>query len=115
MSWAIKETSGELTDQVLNALPKPDVTLEKDCSAIKYVHRKLANADLYFLFNEGTEQLKTNVALAGKGEVQEWDAMSGNIKSLDKISSEEGSVVVALELDPYESRFIVVGKLASEQ
>lgn len=111
MSWAIKEPSDELTPQVMDALPQPDVKLDKSCPAVKYVHRKLADADLYFFFNESTEQQMANATLAGIGQTQEWNAMTGDINIIENASSENGQVELSLELEPYGTTFIVVGKV----
>ncbi|MBB3186953.1 glycosyl hydrolase [Microbacter margulisiae] len=50
VNWAIKESSGKFTQQVLNALPPQDVAFNKPCPNIKYIHRHLENGDLYFFF-----------------------------------------------------------------
>ena len=114
LSWAVKERSGKLTTDILYALPEPDVKLDSTCSEIKYVHRKLADADLYFFFNESTKQHVRNVTLAGKGQTQEWDAMNGIIRKIDASSSDTGHIKFLLELEPYETKFIVVGKVLAE-
>jgi hypothetical protein len=114
LSWAIKEPSGRLTTNVMNALPPPDVTLDKVYPAIKYVHRKLADADLYFFFNESTEQQVAKAVLAGKGQAQEWDAMTGKIGKIDGTSSDNGHITFTLNLKPYETKFIMVGKVPSK-
>lgn len=108
LTWAVLESSGELTPDVINALPEPDVKLDKAAAEIKYVHRKLADADLYFFFNESTEQKVRNVTLAGNGQVQEWDAMTGKTNILDTISSENGLITLSLDLKPYETKFIII-------
>ena len=114
LSWAVKEPSGKLTTDILYALPEPDVKLDSTCSEIKYVHRKLADADLYFFFNESTKQQVRNITLAGKGQAQEWDAMNGIIRKIDASSSDTGYIKFTLDLEPYETKFIVVGKVSAE-
>jgi hypothetical protein len=113
LSWAMIEPSGKLTNEVLQTLPQPDVKLDKPCPDVKYTHRKLRDADLYFFFNESTEK-QTNIAtLAGKGQVQIWDAMTGDIKTISGNSSKDGFIHLPLELKPYETSFIVIGSLPS--
>ncbi len=114
LSWAIIEPSGELTPDVMNALPEPDVKMDNVCPEIKYVHRKLADADLYFFFNESAEQKVSMATLAGKGQVQEWNAMSGQIRKIDASSLDTGQVTFALNLEPSETKFIIVGKEPAE-
>ncbi|MEJ2542829.1 MAG: glycosyl hydrolase [Calditrichaceae bacterium] len=114
LSWALIEPSGKLTSEVLNAMPEPDVKLDSACSEIKYNHRKLADADLYFFFNESTEQKVRDVTLAGEGKIQEWDAMDGKITEVDGSLSHTGYVKFKLDLKPYETKFILVGKVPVE-
>jgi len=111
LSWALKEPSGELTPDVMEVLPQPDVTLDRACPAIKYAHRKLTDADLYFFFNESTDQQVTKATLAGNGQVQDWDAMTGKIQKIEVTTSDNGHVTFALDLEPYGTKFIVVGKV----
>ena len=110
LSWALTEPSGELTDRVMAVLPKPDVALDAPCPDIKYTHRRLRDADLYFFFNESTtEKYTCEASLAGIGEVRIWDAMTGDIKMLNGLSGRDGFMQVPLELEPYETRLIVIG------
>jgi hypothetical protein len=108
ISWALREPSGQLTDAVLRALPKPDVVLNRQCPDVKYIHRCLEDADLYFFFNEGTESLSLEATLEGDGQAQLWDAATGQVKSI-KSAAGNGNVRLPLELGPHETKFIVVG------
>jgi hypothetical protein len=56
ITWAKTEPSGKITPAVLSYLPASDLKLETPCPDIKYLHRRLKDAELYFLFNEGTEK-----------------------------------------------------------
>ena len=109
LSWAIREPSGKLTPRVVEALPQPDVMLDQPCPVVKYLHRCLRDADLYFFFNESTEKQSRTAVLAGSGQAQVWDAASGRIEALSDISSEKGVVRLPLVLEPYETKFIIIG------
>jgi hypothetical protein len=110
LSWAIIEPSGKLTADIINALPEADVKLDSACFEIKYVHRKLADADLYFFFNESTEQKIRDVTIAGKGQAQHWNAMSGEIQNVDATALDNGRINFTLNLEPYQTKFIIIGK-----
>jgi len=114
LSWAITEPSGILTPEVLKALPEADVELDNACAEIKYVHRKLADADMYFFFNESTIKQMRNVTLAGKGQAQEWNAMNGEIRQIDATSLNDKYEIFTLNLEPYETKFIFIGKEPGE-
>ena len=111
IDWAIYEPAGELTSPVLEALQPADVKLDKFTPSVKYTHRHLPDADLYFFFNESKEKQTCKADIVGEGKVQIWDAMSGEIKVHEGIKSEDGLVKLDLEFEPYESQFIVVGAL----
>lgn len=108
MSWAIHEPTAEITASVLDALPAPDFVLDHPASSIKYAHRSWKDAELYFVFNESDQPQKCNVTLAGRGKVQFWDTMTGQIENISS-SAKGKSVEIELALEPWETRFIIVG------
>ncbi len=111
VSFATLEPSPHITDAVIAALPIPDVKLDAASPGIKYMHRALADGEVYFFLNESGEHQTRTAALQGRGRVQEWDATTGEIHPLAGVPSASGTVNVPLELEPYESRFVVIGPL----
>lgn len=109
LKWALVESSGEFTPRVIEALPKPDVALDRPCATVKYQHRAWSDADLYFFFNEGTEKQSCQARLIGNGQAQIWDATLGRIEAVTGGSSVDGMLRVPLVLEPHGSLFIVVG------
>jgi hypothetical protein len=109
LKWAVNEPSGKVTPAVLKALPPQDFVLDKPCEFVKYTHRKWKDADLYFVFNEGDVSVDLNVTLAGKGRIQGWDAMTGQISRIPGKKLSKDRVITRLNLEPRETRFIVVG------
>jgi len=108
LSWAIREPSGELTPRVMEALPQPDVQLNRFCPYVKVIHRRLRDADLYFFFNESADNQLFNANLAGNGQAQAWNAMSGKIEAITSTSLDNGLVRLNLELEPYQTEFIII-------
>jgi hypothetical protein len=111
LSWAVREPSGELTSSVLRALPEPDVAFDHPCPPVKYTHRRLKDADLYFFFNESEQRHSREATLAGNGQAQAWDAASGAIRPLSEAHARKGVVRLPLAFEPYEARFVVIGTL----
>ncbi len=109
LSWAIRESSGELTPRVMEALPQPDVRLDHFCPSVKVLHRRLHDADLYFFFNESTENQKRQAMLAGSGRTQMWNALTGKIEMISGAVSDNGTVRLSLDLEPYETKLIIIG------
>ena len=109
LSFALLEPSPEITPHVVAALPKPDVKLETACPSVKYIHRALKDGEIYFFFNESDKAQSSNATLSGKGQAQVWDATTGRISPLTGIKTGKGTVTLPLALDPFESKFIVIG------
>jgi hypothetical protein len=111
LSFATIEPTPEITAKVIAALPKPDVKLDSDAPAIKYMHRSLKDGEVYFFFNESNQNLARTVTLAGSGQPQVWDASRGVVNPIAGAAAAQGSATIPLNLAPYESRFIVIGPL----
>ena len=81
----------------------------KECSSVKRIHRRLADGDVYFLFNEADRAIELTADLEGVGSPEYWDAATG-IRSRPA-SWELGfnSIRLPLKLESYEARTIVVG------
>lgn len=109
LSFAILEPTPELTQKVIATLPQPDVRLDASCPTIKYIHRSLNDGEIYFFFNESDKMQSNSVSLAGKGQVQLWNAITGKIDAIKGSKAGKGTVNLPLVLGPYESRFIVIG------
>lgn len=113
LDWALREPSGQLTPRVLKALARPGVVLDGPSPAIKYLHRRWRDADLYFFFNESTQKQSRHAVLMGSGRAQVWDASTGRIGPLDGGTAEQGAVRLTLTLGPYEAKLITIGPVSS--
>lgn len=109
ISWAIHEPEGSITEKVKNALPSPDVSLNKEIPAIKYRHRRLSDADVYFFFNESDQDQQFTASLTGIAPIQLFDAMTGNIEDIGGFVDHLGEVSVPLEMKAHETKMIVIG------
>ncbi len=106
------ESSGDITPAVLAALPKPDVKLDSEFVRLTYNHRKYADGDLYYFFNESDKSEFRKATIAGHGTAQDWDLATGDIHSIAGATAVGDSVTVPLSLGPYEAKVIVVGPLS---
>jgi hypothetical protein len=90
------------------AVPSPDVTMERHNTFLRYIRRRLKDADVYLFFNEGPEILANTVMLKNAGKkVEMWDPQTGAIVAVDAKTG-NGSVKVQLALKPYEIRVLVL-------
>src|SRR5664280_1481877 len=112
LSFALLEPSPEITPRVIASLPKPDVKLDTACPSVKYIHRSLKDGEIYFFFNESDKAQSRDAILSGKGQVQVWDAATGRISLLTAIKTGNGTVSLPLVLEPFESRFIIIGPVS---
>ena len=110
ITWASVEPSGNITPEVFKMLPAPDFSLDKPCKSIKYLHRRLNDSELYFIFNESSDVQALNISLEGNGKAEEWDAFTGNVIPVKKASKAENIITMPLTLLPWETKFIVIKK-----
>lgn len=108
LGFATLEPGGDLSAKVIAALPQPDVRLDGSHPGVKYMHRHLKDAELYFFFNESDQPQACVATLQGSGDIQVWDAAEGKIKAEPAASKAQGHVNATLNLAPYESRFLVI-------
>jgi hypothetical protein len=108
--WIKLEPSGKINNEVLSFLPVPDVRIDKSSPALKYIHRKLSDAELYFFFNEGKEKLEFKISLAGNGKPELWDAMTSKISPLKNIVAEKSAMTFPMEFGSWETKFIIIRK-----
>ena len=99
LSWATHDESGKINDKILQLLPPPDFKIDKTLPQVKYLHRTLKDADLYFIFNESKETVSFNASFGEKGKKQTWDAATGEVLKF------KGS---AVSLGPWETKFIII-------
>ena len=112
ISWATLEPKAELTDQVLAALPAPDVATDQATLWLKYNHRRMKDADLYFFFNEGEQALSLKATVANLGtarQAQRWDTTTGKIELWAGAAFANGKTTLPLELQPWATTIVVVG------
>src|SRR5215207_1216604 len=92
----------------LAAALTPDVTLSPAAPEIGFAHRRLADADVYFLANTGNVPRKVRARFrAGTPHAELWDPFTGNAERVESRGGE-----VALDLEPYGSRVVVFSKQA---
>ncbi|MCX6901866.1 MAG: glycosyl hydrolase [Verrucomicrobia bacterium] len=116
--WATLVTENELLDRAPDLLPTPDLKLEQRpagaaCPAVKHVHRRLADGEVYFLFNESDRALDLTALLQGAGAPEYWDAITGKRARAAAWSHQGDGVRLSLTLEPYEGRTIVLGPATS--
>ncbi len=96
-------------EAALDAVIGPrDVSLDTPDPALKINTRRLKDADVYLFFNEGAQPSSHTVTLKAEGrKVQVWDPATGSVSPLESTAA-NGSVILKLDLKPYETRLLTV-------
>jgi hypothetical protein len=86
----------------IGAVLKPDVVLSPATPTVGFIHRKLPNADLYFVANTDNQpHMFDAIFRTDKSGAEWWDPMNGNV------TSEGARKTLHFSLAPYESRVVV--------
>ena len=94
-------TSSDL-GATIGAVLKPDVAISPATPEVGFIHRKLADADVYFVANTGNQRHAIDATFrADRPNAEWWDPFSGRITNV------EGGKTIHFDLAPYESRVIV--------
>ena len=99
-TFFVKDTRelGSTLRQVLH----PDVELTPETSDVGFIHRKLADGDIYFLANTGNQPHTFTAAFRASGKYAAWwDPFTG------KTAPAGTKHTFPLQLRPYESRVLV--------
>ena len=92
---------------------KPDFSCagEKPDSFIDWIHRSVAGGEIYFVANRLSRTQKTTCTFRVGGMRPElWDPVTGTMRELPEFDDKDGLTSVPLQLDPYESAFVVFQK-----
>nr|WP_068891296.1 glycosyl hydrolase [Pedobacter panaciterrae] len=112
---------GELASRIDNLYPEYELTagilrsenVVEDFVAddIRYTHRMDSNWDLYFLANTKDKPVKVDAKFRGvQGSPELWNAVTGKRTQLNDFKTEGGVTTIPLQLDAYESCFIIFSK-----
>jgi hypothetical protein len=98
----------------LHVAPDFETTKPESDSRLLFVHRKLADADLYFVDNRGDQSAKVDATFRVTGKAPElWYAETGKTKPASfKIA--DGRTTVPLNLEPWGTVFVVFRKPTRE-
>lgn len=99
-SGAVQVPEDEALGTALTSVLSPDMKVDTDPSSVGFVHRKLADADIYFIANTSNHPVHTAVAFRSPRRfVSWWNAFDGSSAACEQKPM--------LDLAPYESRVIV--------
>lgn len=101
-------TEADLSRKLAEATPA-DLIVKPVVSDIGYVHRRLPDADVYFIANTGNVPRSVSARFGSKlSKAESWNPMTGQTEALQIQNGE-----IALSFEPYASRIIVFRKDAN--
>lgn len=104
-----------LQEALERAAVLPDVQLG-DSDPVAFIHRTLPEGDIYFISNQSNGKIQINPTFRISGKQPElWNAVHGKLRDLPEFDNTGGGTTVPLELDRYESAFIVFRKNSGER
>ena len=91
---------------ILHLVLRPDVDVSGKTDGLGFIHRKLADSDVYFLANTNNAEIDGLVEFrAHRNNFEIWDTDSGKIVAGGKHAYTDG---LPLKLAPYESRVYIL-------
>lgn len=92
---------------------EPDCIICNEEATVDFIHRTLADAEIYFLTNQGEEAVSTELSFRDSGypRAELWDAVTGYVRGLPCIR-ENGKLKVSLNFEKNGSAFVVLRKNA---
>ena len=98
--------SVEQLPAALHAVLRPDLAATGETAGIGFIHRKLAESDIYFVANTGNAPIEGNIQLrAHRSYFEAWDPDSGSVGSSGKHADMDR---IPLSLAPYQSLVFVL-------
>src|SRR5205085_6061451 len=95
----------------LTSLLRPDVSLSPPAPQIGFIHRKINDAEIYFLANTSNSRQGVKATFRVEGREPEWwDPFSGRVSPAIVEARSQGGQIIALDLEPYGSRVLVFSR-----
>jgi len=98
----------------LGQLLKPDVDFGSTATDMGFVHRKTADADIYFVANTSNQKRDLRLTFrTSEPAIQTWDPKSGAASAVPAVQRASGTVSFSHQFEPYGSRVFVFSKQAA--
>ena len=105
--WGTIQRQSHLDQGGLKFLPARELICSPQAKNLRYVHRTLQGADIYYLLNEGAQPMNTSLTLRGSGTMEQWSPEDGEAKPV-VATHNTGTITTRVRLAPYRSMLLVV-------
>lgn len=95
--------------EVVKAVSKftqPDISLDKPCRELLYLHYQKDGKDIYFISNSLDSTIQREITLNCKGKPQIWHPTTGEIKDIDYETKGE-KTIIKIDLKAFEGVLVV--------
>ena len=109
--------AGKSAREVLAARGHPDFEYQGGTAQaeVSYIHRRDADAEIYFVASRGQQAESLRCAFRVRGKVPElWNAVTGEHRLADAYEEQDGRTVLPLEFAPCGSVFVVFREPAAK-
>jgi hypothetical protein len=84
-----------------------DVVIDSELPVL-WTHRSMLGMEIYFLTNQSEEEVNFEPSFRVKGmKPQLWDAVTGEIRSLNEYTEKDGRIAVPIKMEAHRSWFVV--------
>lgn len=105
----------EEVGRTLSDMLTPDVAISPSAEGFGFVHRRIDDADLYFVANTSNQKRSVEITFrSGGGRAELLDAMNGRTTPGPARPAGNGRKAVNLEFEPYQSRVLAISNSAPE-
>src|SRR5260370_465887 len=106
----VEDEKAQLGNMLTSLLP-PDVSLSPPAPQIGFIHRKLNDAEVYFLANTSNSRQSVKATFRVEGREPEWwDPFFGRVSPAIVEAQSQGGQTITFDLEPYGSRVLVFSK-----
>lgn len=107
----VKDENAQLRS-TLAGLLQPDVLLSPAVPEIGFIHRRVNDAEIYFIANTSNVRQSVNATFRVENmQAESWNPMTGSV-SAAQLPAGTSRSAVRLDLEPYESRILVFSRRA---
>jgi hypothetical protein len=107
---------GYSLEQVFDHLQiRPDMDVSPVGAPVLFIHRTMDKGEVYFVSNQSDQKIKIEPMFRTSGFQPElWNPLTGEIRLLPHYSQQDEVTTLDLELDAYESSFVVFRKKTTQ-
>jgi len=94
----------------LRAALTPDIRLEPASPEVGQHHRRVGDADVYFLANTGNVPRAARLTVRAIGRAEWWDPLTGATRAADVVAADRETMTLPLDLEAYGSIVLIVAQ-----